>query len=171
MKTTKTIILFGLAICVGFLIAQLCRAESTNKISNKETAYKEDVAMQELFSLYHYLKDTKQTNALKQLNDFLLYNDMQQRNFDLGLTGGILQKIREGNTDEALHFLENHLDMSISLFGSGYNALPSRLRADVSLKPLKGAYDYRKKFPSKNSDSDLSGVGLTNAFKILNQTN
>ena len=166
MKTARTFILLATTLCIGFLAARWSEAQSVNSMSIKKSTITDGVDTQELESLENYLHDTKQTNALKQLNDILSANRAWERAADMSLTGSILQGLRNGKTNEVLNFLENHLDMNISVFGSEYRTLPVALKKEMSLKSLQDAQNYRSKFPFKSSDAYSESVA--NAFKILN---
>jgi len=167
MKTIAISIGIVAAFCLGFIVARWPRAESDVKISGAEVTTNDDIAFQEYESLVYYLQDTKQTNALKELNDFLNDERVLRLDADLSVTVAILQGLRDGKTNATLRFLENRLDTQIGLFGSEYSGLPVVLQKQMSLKPLQRARDYRIEFPFKSSDK-ASEEDVTNAFQVLN---
>jgi hypothetical protein len=169
MKTTQTICLLAIALCIGFFAARWSQAQSTTNTSVSKPTTDDDAYMQEFLSLENYLNDSKQTNALKQLNDILSHNRAMERAVDMAITVPILQGLREGKTNEVLGFLENHLDMNICVFASEYRTLPALLKRQMSLKPLQAAQNYRVKFPFQSSK--VYSEDITNAFKILDKGN
>src|SRR6185312_12770029 len=122
MKTTYTFSFVAIALCIGFFAAHWSQAQSTNASVTKPTT-NDDIYIQELESLENYLNDSKQTNALKQLNHILSYDRAMQQAYDMAITVSILQGLREGKTNEVLGHLENHLDMNICVFASEYRTL------------------------------------------------
>gem|GEM_PF-3769002 len=86
----------------------------------------------------------------------------------MAVTVSILKGIKDGNTNQMLEFLENHLNMNISVFSSDYRMLPDPIRKQMGLKSLRAALEYRVKYPLTNSDPSFARA-LTNAFKIINE--
>jgi hypothetical protein len=163
MKTARAFTLLVIALLVGFLAARWSQAKPVGGTSDQR-----DINIAELVSLENYLQDSKQTNALKQLNDILADNRAWHDSADLAVTVSILQGLREGQTNQVLKFLENHLVTEICVFGSEYRALPLSLQKQMNLKSLQRARDYCGKFPFKNSGRYYD-TDVTNAFKILEQ--
>ena len=166
MKAAGIFVGIALAFGIGFLVAQRSHVHPNIMASAKEVATNDDIALQEYESFVDYLDDTKQTNALKELNDFLNDERASQHDADLAVTVTVLEALREGKTNAILRFFENRLDTQIGLFGSEYSVLPTALQRQMNLKPLQQARDYRAKFPSTNPDF-FSRQAVTNAFKLL----
>src|SRR5664279_2624532 len=100
MKTSRTFVFITIALCIGFLAAKWSQAQPTAKTSNRESTTNTDLAFHELESLFSYLQDTKQTNALQQINDYLFSSAALQKSADLSETVTILQYLRDGRTNE-----------------------------------------------------------------------
>ena len=128
----------------------------------------DSIASQQLESLVSYLQDTKQTNALKQLNDALIYSDALRVSINLATTVSILQGLRDGQTNEVFKLLESHLDGEVTDFNFCYNDLPAPIQRQMSLVSLQRARDYRAKFPFKHTDQNID-ERVANAFKILDE--
>ena len=170
MKTAHTFALLGLALGIGFLAARWSEAEPAAKPSSQKLTTNDDIAVKEFESLVNYLQDTKQTNALKQLNDFLADSRASQHAANVSVTVSILKGLRNGRTNQALQFLEWHLDMEIAQFGSEYSTLPASIQKQMDLRSLQRARDYRAQFPFLNPDPNLA-EDASNTFTILDEKN
>jgi hypothetical protein len=168
MKTAFTFTLLGLALGIGFLAARWSQAEPAAKTSSQRLTTNDDIAFEEYKSLVNYLRDTKQTNALKQLNDFLADSRAEQHAANVSVTVSILKGLRNGRTSQALQFLEWHLDMEIAQFGSEYSTLPASIQKQMDLRSLQRARDYRAQFPFQNPDPNLA-EDASNTFTILDE--
>jgi hypothetical protein len=172
MKTAHTFALLGLALGIGFLAARWSQAEPAARTSSQKLtandATNDDIAYEEYVSLVNYLQDTKQTNALKQLTDFLADARALQHAANVSVAVSILKGLRSGRTNQALQFLEWHLDMEIAMFGSEYNTLPASIQKQTDLRALQRARDYRARFPFTNPDPNLA-EDASNTFTILDK--
>jgi len=168
MKNKFIFLFIVIAFCVGFLAARWSQPQPADMKSGIEQTTNE-VALQQLASLITYLQDTKQTNALKNLNNATFYSEALHHYGDLMITASILKIWREGQTNELSTFLEDHLDAEIVEFGYFYSDLPAPVREQMSLKGLKFARDYRAKYPFK-SDNQNYDEEVSNTFKILDET-
>lgn len=170
MKTAQTFALLGLALGIGFLAARWSQAEPAAKPSSQQSATNDDLAFAGYMSLVNYLHDTKQTNALNQLNDFLSNSRALQHVANVSVTVSILKGLRNGRTNQALRFLEWHLDMEIAQFGSEYSTLPASIQKQMDLRALQRAREYRASFPFTNPDPNLA-EDASNTFTILDEKN
>jgi hypothetical protein len=170
MKTAFTFTLLGMALCIGFLAARWSEAEPAGKTPSQELTTNDDLAVKEYESLVNYLSDTKQTNALKQLNDCLSDSRALQHAANVSVTLSILKGLRNGRTNQTLQFLEWHLDMEIAMFGSEYDNLPASIQKQMDLRALQRARDYRARFPFMNPDPNLA-EDASNTFTILDRKN
>ncbi len=170
MKTAFTFALLGLALGIGFLAARWSQAEPATRVSGQKLTANDDIAFEGYVSLVNYLRDTKQTNALKQLNDFLSDSRALQHAANVSVTVSILKGLRKGRTNQALQFLEWHLDMEIAQFGSEYSTLPASIQKQMDLRALQRARDYRAQFPFLNPDPNLA-EDASNSFTILDEKN
>jgi hypothetical protein len=167
MKTSRAFALGATALVIGFLAARWCAAQSARQPS-KEPATDSYIALHQLESFVAYLQDTKQTNTLQRFNEYSTVNIASQNSADLGVTLAILQRLRDGRTNEALELLEGRVSTDIVGFVASYRELPASLRAKISLKPLEYARDYRAKFPFKHRYPNVD-EGVADAFKILDE--
>jgi len=165
MKIAGILVVVAAAFGIGFLVAK-SEVSPDVKAFDFKTATNDDVSLQIYESLVYHLSDTKQTNALRDLNVFLDDQRTRQDGADLAVTVAVLQALRDGKTNEMFRYFEDHLDSQVGLFGSGYSLLPVALQKQQSLKPLRQARDYRTKFPHENTNR-ISREAVTNAFEIL----
>ncbi|MGA2542891.1 MAG: hypothetical protein ABSG78_15180 [Verrucomicrobiota bacterium] len=168
MKTSRAFALAAAALIAGFLMARLCVAQPSNQPFAKEPASYDFGALQQLASFASYLQDTKQTNTLQRFNDFLSASTASQLGADLGVTLAILQRLRDGRTNEAYELLEGRFDTDIIGFVASYRELPASAREQPGLKVLGWARDYRVKFRFKHRYANVDD-GVAEAFKILDE--
>jgi len=168
MKTSRTFALVAVALVVGFLAARWCAAQSPQQQPAKEPASYDFGALQQLESFVSYLQDTKQTNILQRYNDLSNASIASQHYADLGVTLAILQRLRDGRTNQAYELLEGRVDTDIIGLVASYRELPASLRDQTSLKVLGYAKDYRAKFPFKHRYQNVDD-GVADAFKILDE--
>jgi hypothetical protein len=166
MKTSRAFTLAAAALAVGFFTARWCAAQPSNQPLSKEPTSYDFGALQQLESFITYLQDTKQTNILQRFNDYSNASLASRHYADLGVTLAILQRLRDGCTNQAYQLLEGNLDADIVGFAASYRELPASLRNQTSLKVLGWARDYRTKYPSQHR-SKIVDDGVANAFKIL----
>jgi hypothetical protein len=125
-------------------------------------------ALQRLESFVTYLQDSKQTNILQQFNDYMNASLASRHYADLGATLNILQRLRDGRTNEAYELLEGQLNTDIIGFVRSYRELPASAREQPGLKVLGQAKDYRAKYPFKHRYPSVD-EGVADAFKTLDE--
>ena len=168
MKTSRAFTLAAAALITGFLLARWCGAQPSNPPPSKEPAGYDFGAMQQLVSFVTYLEDTKQTNALQRFNDYCNASIASHHYTALGMNLIILQRLRDGRTNQAYQLLEGQLDSDIVGFVTSYRQLPASAQEQPGLKMLKQARDYRAKYPFKHG-TPIVDEGVANAFKILDE--
>ncbi len=168
MKTSRAFSLTAAALAIGFLAARWCTAQPSNQPPTKEPASYDFGALQQLASFVTYLQDTKQTNILQRFNDYSNASLASQHYSDLGVTLAILQRLRDGRTNQACELLEGRLDTDIIGFVASYRELPASAREQPGLKVLGWARDYRAKYPFKFRYPNVD-EGVADAFKILDE--
>jgi hypothetical protein len=168
MKTSNAFALAAAALAVGFLTARWCIAQPSNQPPAKEPASYDFGALQQLASFVSYLQATKQTNTLQRFNDYSNASITSQQYSDLGVTLVILQRLRDGRTNDAYELLEGRIDSDIIGFVASYRELPASVREQPGLKLLERARDYRIKFPFKHRYQNVDD-GVADAFKILGE--
>src|ERR1022692_1285302 len=168
MKTSRAFALAAAALAIGFLAARWCAAQPSNQPPAKEPASYDFGALEQLESFVTYLQDTKQTNTLQRFNDCLNASNASRSYADLGVTLVILQRLRDGHTNQAFGLLEGNLDAEITGFAASYRELPASLRDQTSLKVLGWVRDYRAKYPFKHAYQNVDN-GVADAFKILDE--
>jgi hypothetical protein len=166
MKTSRAFALALAALVVGFFAARWCIAQPSPQPSSKEPTIDDYIALHQLESFVSYLQDTKQTNTLQRFNDFVNASDASRNYADLGETLAVLQRLREGHTNQAYELLEGQVDVDIVGLVASYREMPPKLREQTSLKVLGYARDYRTKFPFKHRYPNVD-EGVADAFKIL----
>ena len=82
------------------------------------------------------------------------------------MTLAILQRLRDGRTNEAYELLEGRLNTDIIGFVASYRQLLASVRDQPGLKVLGQARGYRAKFPFKHRYPSVD-EGVADAFKIL----
>src|SRR5438477_4687633 len=113
MKTSRAFTLAAAALVVGFLAARWCSAQPAKQPSAKEPASYDFGALQQLESFISYLQDTKQTNILQRFEDYSNASLASRHYADLGVTLAILQRLRDGRTNQAYELLEGNLNTDI----------------------------------------------------------
>jgi hypothetical protein len=81
----------------------------------------------------------------------------------------ILQRLRDGRTNEAFELLEGRLSGDVAGFVASYRELPDSLREKVSVKSVEYARDYRAKFPYKHRYPQID-QSVAEAFKSFDET-
>ena len=87
---------------------------------------------------------------------------------DLGVTLAILQRLRDGRTNQAYELLEGRLSTDVIGFVGSYRDLPASVRDQPGLKVLGQARDYRAKFPFKERYPSVD-ERVADGFKILDE--
>ena len=99
MKVSRVFTLIAFALVLGFLTARLSIAQPATPPPGNEPAT-DNFALDELLSFTQYLQETRQTNALERFNRYSNASIMLQHSADLGVTLAILQRLRDGRTNE-----------------------------------------------------------------------
>ncbi len=168
MKTPRSLAFITEALIIGFLAIRWGAAQPARQLPPDEPKTDYAFGLRELESFVSYLQDTKQTNALRRFNDYSNATIVSQHSADLGVTFAILQRLRDGRTNEAIELLEGRVSTDIIGIVASYRELPASIREKISLKPLEHARDYRTKFPFKHRYPNVD-AGLADALKILDE--
>src|SRR5262245_6280596 len=168
MRTSRAFSLAAAALVAGFLAARWGVAQPSSQTPRKEPTSYDFGALQKLTSLVTYLRDTKQTNTLQRFNDYTTASLASQHYADLGMTLAILQRLRDGRTNQAYELLEGRLNTDIIGFVASYRELPASARDQPGLKALGQARDYRAKFAFKHRYPNVDEA-VADAFKILEE--
>jgi hypothetical protein len=168
MKTSRAFTLAAAALVLGFFAARWSFAQPSNQASHKAPAGYDWGALQQLTAFVSYLEQTKQTNTLKRFDDYMNASQANQTYAELGTTLAILQRLRDGRTNQAYQLLEGQMDADIVGFVTAYRQLPPSVRDQPGLKILQWARDYRARFPSKHKYPTVD-EGVANAFKVLDE--
>lgn len=168
MKTSRAFALAFVALVLGFFAARWCFAQPSGQPLRKEPASYGFGATQQLQSFVSDLQDAKQTNTLQRFHDYTTASLTSQHFADLGETLAILQRLRDGRTNEAYELLEGRLSTDIIFFVANYRELPAPARDQSPLKVLEQARDYRARFPFKHEYPNVD-QGVTDAFGILDE--
>jgi hypothetical protein len=167
MKHSRTFALVSLSLGIGFLAARWCAAQSAQQSSQKPKA--DDFgALQQLESFVTHLQNNGQRDNLLRFSDYLNASLASRDCADLGMTLAVLQRFRDGRTNEAYRILEDRLDTYITGLAGSYRQLPPQLQAQGNLKVLEDAKEYRAKFPFKCNDPALD-KRVSDAFKLLDE--
>jgi hypothetical protein len=166
MKISRAFALAAATLVVGFFAARWCFAQPSGPSTREDATCYDFGAMQQLEAFVSHLQDTKQTNTLQRFNDYTTASLASRNYADLGVTLAILQRLRDGRTNDAYELLEGRLSTDIIGFVASYRELPASAREQPGLKVLGQARDYRAKFPFKHRYSNVD-EGVTDAFKIL----
>ncbi len=98
-------------------------------------------------ALVGYLEAAGQTNALELLRQYRCTYSTDLSASELGDTVAILKYLREGQKDQAIYLLEQHLSRYASLMCNSYGGLNPTNRERASLQSLEQTRDYFAKFP------------------------
>ena len=168
MKTARTCIFIAAAIVAGFLAARWCAAQPSERLPSKQPRNYDFGALEKLEAFVAHLQDTRQTDTLQRFNDLETASLTSRQFADLGVTLAILQRLRDGRTNEAYELLEGRLDTDILGFVRGYRELPSSSQDQRSLKTLERAREYRAKYLFKHRYPNVD-EGVAEAFKLLDE--
>jgi len=168
MKTSRAFAIAAVALAVGFFAARWCAAQPSNQPATKEPASYDFGALQQLESFVNYLQDTKQTNTLQRFNDYMNASLASQHYSELGVNLAILQRLRDGRTNQVYELLEGRLDSDIIGFVGSYRELPAAAREQPGLKVLGWARDYRAKHPFKFPYPNVDNK-VVDALKLLDE--
>ena len=168
MKTSRAIALATVAFVVGCFAARWFFPQPSGQAARKGPVKYGFGTMQQLESFYVYLQETKQTNILQRFNDYTTASLASRHYADLGVTLAILQRLRDGRTNDAYELLEGRLDTDIVGFVFSYRELPASAKEQPGLKVLGFARDYRAKFPFKHR-SPIVDEAVADACKILDE--
>jgi hypothetical protein len=173
MKTPHVFALAAAALGVGFLTARWCTAQPSVQPPVVQPCAREPAtydfgAMQQLASFIAYLQATGQTNILHRWHDLTAASLATQHNGDMGTTLAILERLRDGRTNQAYELLEGRLDADIICFVASYRELPKSACDQPQLKVLSWARDYRARYPFK-PQYPYADDGVADAFKILDE--
>jgi hypothetical protein len=168
MKKSRAFALATVALIIGFLVARWCTAQPAPQQTGEKRDNYDFGAMDQLASFVSYLQETGQTNTLERFNRYLNSSLASRQYADLGTALVVLQRLRDGRTDQACNLLEISLNGDIVGFATSYRQLPTSLREQTSLKLLSWAKDYRAKYPF-HDQSQIVNDGVTSAFKILDE--
>ena len=174
MKTPHVFALATAALGIGFLTARWCTAQPSVqppavKATCNEPANYDFGSMEQLASFIAYLQATGQTNTLQRWHDLTAASLAARHSVDMGMTLAILERLRDGRTNQACELLEGQLDADIVCFVASYRELPTSAREQPGLKVLNWARDYRAKNPFK-AQYPYADDGVADAFKILDET-
>ena len=67
----------------------------------------------------------------------------------------VLQYLRQGNTDQAIHSLEQRLGRYANLMCNSYGCLTATNRERVRLEPVERTLDYYAKFPPRQERPEI----------------
>jgi hypothetical protein len=98
-------------------------------------------------ALVGHLEAAGQTNAIELFRQYRCSYSADLSSSELGDTVAVLQSLREGNTTQAIEWLEWHLSRYANMMCNSYGCLNSTNRERVNLESLKQARDYFAKFP------------------------
>ena len=167
MKTSRVIALATAALAAAIFVARWCAAQPSNQQSKEPASY-DFGALQQLESFVSHLQETRQTDTLHRFDDYSNASVASRHYADLGVTLAILERLRDGRTNEAYELLEGRLDTDIVGFVASYRKLRASDREQPGLKVLGLARDYRAKFPFKHRYPNVD-AGVADAFKILDE--
>jgi hypothetical protein len=153
VKGRYSLFLLLLGLAAGVVISRHTAAQpaATSGIGS-------EVVMQRLQRLLSDLSARGQTNTIAQVTSLLAARDTLTNTKDASMAVALLQRLRAGQTNEAIEVLELTLDNAlISLAAS-----PQEI-GEAQLKTLEMAKQYRAKYP-RNSDP-----GVSKAFDLLDK--
>jgi hypothetical protein len=93
------------------------------------------------------LEAAGQTNAIELFRQYRCSDRADLSSSELGDTVAILKYLREGQKNQAIYLLEQHLSRYASLMCNSYGCLNPTNRERVKLESLEQARDYFARFP------------------------
>ena len=101
------------------------------------------------------LEAAGQTNALELFRQYRCSYNADLSSSELNDTVAALRYLRQGDKNQAVRSLEQHLSRYANLQLNSYGCLNPTNRARVNLEPLKQARDYFTMFPSPVWDQEM----------------
>lgn len=166
MKAARSFGFVAATLVVGFLALRWCIAQPASPPSREGAKFDHAFGLHALESFVLYLQGTKQTNVLNRFSEYSNASLVSRHYADLGVTVAILQRLRDGRTNEAIELLEGRVSTGIIGFAASYRELPNASREKINLKLLEFARDYRSKYPFKHRHPNID-EGVTDALRIL----
>jgi hypothetical protein len=149
MKKSRIFILLA-GFILGLLAVCWSRAQAPSHplrvIDNKGVEHHPLMADQHN-ALVGYLEAAGQTSALELLRQYRCAYSANLSSSELGDTVAILKYLREGQKNQAIYLLEQHLSRYANLMCNSYGGLNSTNRKRVELGSLEKTRDYFVKFP------------------------
>jgi lipid-binding SYLF domain-containing protein len=127
-----------------------------------------DVANEQLRLLLSDLSTNNQTSALNHLNAYLSAMTTAMQTADTATTLLVLQRLRQGQSPEAIDLLEARLDGSLIALGASLNAMPRAKRPPQSMELLRQVRSYREKYPRHTENPDIDKQ-VTQLLDLLSQ--
>ena len=168
MKRITLFIRFGSVILILFAVCWSYGQASKRGPASPPIDANNNLALDQLAAFVTHLQATKQTNTLKLFNDYSNSSLAQQHSADLGVITGVLIRLRDGRTNEAINLLESRLDSDAVGLYAAYQELPPELQQKLGLKSLEYARDYCAKFPRKRSPH--ADQALARAFALVDKS-
>ena|SRR6266566_6451206 len=167
MKQSRLILSTVLAASIGLLAARWSSAQTKTQAPSKQADT--GIALHQLELLVAHLEAKKDTNAIEQLSDYQHALDGQQASAAIGTNIRlILQKLREGRTQEVIDWQESRLASDAITLYASYNQITPAVREKLSLESLGYVRDYFAKYPRTNQTA-VQKEGLAKAFELLDQ--
>lgn len=138
MKALRIVLLILVALLVSAAVGHRASAQRTGSRGKS-------VAEARLVQLFSDLSASGQTNITAQVAGVLDAQMALQHSADIGMTVGILERLRSGRTNEAINLLETRLDSALMGFGFA----PRDARDASSQRMIEISKQYRAKFPRK----------------------
>jgi hypothetical protein len=148
MKNSRLFLLPVLAIGIGLLAARWSSAQTKTQASGKQADT--GLALHRLDLLVAHLEAKKDTKAIELLTDYQHALDGQQASAAIATNIRlILQKLREGRTQEVIEWQEGRLASDAVTLYASYNQITAATRDKLSLRSLGYVRDYFTKYPAR----------------------
>jgi hypothetical protein len=141
MKILRTIPFIIIALVFAVVAGSRLIAQPTNSEEGRG-------ALGQYEQLVISLSQSGQSNTVSQLVALVSSIHAEGKMADIGITVGVLNRLRSGHTNEALTLLETKLDGALI----GLDTLPhdERMQKIVAI-----AKEYRAKFPHQSGNTDI----------------
>jgi hypothetical protein len=141
MKTIRTIPFVLIAIIFVVVASRHLIAQPVNTEEDRG-------ALGQYEQLVISLSRSGQSNTVNQITALVSSMHAEQKMADIGITIGVLNRLRSGHTNEAMAILETRLDGALM----GLDKLP---HDDHTEKILELAREYRARFPHQTGNADI----------------
>lgn len=149
MKKSRRLILLA-SFILGLLAVCWSRAQAPShplKVLDANGKEIHTLTLDQQNALVGLLEAAGQTNAIELFRQYRCSDRADLSSSELGDTVAVLRYLREGQKNQAIQLLEQHLSRYAGIMCNSYGGLNPTNRARVNLESLERTRDYFARFP------------------------